>query len=310
MKIDLQQTIALLLQGQVVGLPTETVYGIAACLRNRQAIEKIFELKNRPLTNPLIIHLAAPEDLQEFTTNLPPDFHALSEAFWPGPLTLILPIDESTIPPIARANLPTAAFRIPDQPLTREVIAQSGPLVMPSANLSGRPSSTSPEHVEQDFGPDFPVLDGGKCQRGLESTILCYQHPAWVIARMGSLAAEDFQSVLGYIPENMTLKNESKPICPGQLLRHYAPRAKLYLNADELEKTASILGFADRIYPKNHRVFILGSINQPQEIAHHLYDALRRLDEEGVQSVWVDMDFPQNGLWKTIHERIKRAAGQ
>lgn len=309
MKIDVKKAIALLKQGNVVGLPTETVYGLAACLNRPLAIAKIFELKNRPLANPLIIHLAHQQELAEFVTNFPPGFDDLATVFWPGPLTLILPINQTKIHPIVRSDLPTAGFRIPDQPLTREIISETGPLVMPSANLSGRPSSTNPEHVEQDFGEDFPVLNGGKCQRGLESTILYYKDSFWVIARMGSLAAEDFKNVLGYLPENLSLKADARPICPGQLFRHYAPKARLFLGKDEIDEATHILGFKGRSYPEGKVVLYFGSIEEPLHVAGNFYQLLRQLDEEDITSVWVDMDFPRNGLWKTIAERLMRAAG-
>jgi L-threonylcarbamoyladenylate synthase len=308
MKIDLQQAIFLLKHGHVVGLPTETVYGLAACLNQPLAIEKIFELKNRPLANPLIIHVADQREVDAYVTDFPPGFAELAKAFWPGPLTLILPIKPPMIHSIVRADLPTAGFRFPDQILTRKIISQVGPLVMPSANLSGRPSSTTPEHVEQDFGCGFPVLDGGKCKRGLESTILCYKD-AWVIARMGALSAEDLQKVLGYKPENMVLKKDAQPLCPGQLFRHYAPKARLFLGVDEIDEATHILGFEGRTYLKDKFVYILGSTDEPLQVAGNVYQKLRQLDEDGVQAAWIDMNFPQEGLWKTITERLRRAAG-
>lgn len=308
MKIDVHQAIFSLMQSQVVGLPTETVYGLAACLNKPCAIEKIFKLKNRPLANPLIVHLAHQRELTDYVTEFPPKFHELAETFWPGPLTIILSVREKTIHPLVRAGLSTAGFRIPNQPLTLQVIKETGPLVMPSANLSGRPSSTNPEHLEEDFGNDFPVLDGGKCTRGLESTILCHRESAWVVARMGALAAEDFEQVLGYLPQNMTGKTEARPICPGQLFRHYAPRAHLLLGRDQMSMATHILGFKGRKYPENKRVFYLGSLEEVLEVAGNLYFLLRKLDEEDVSYAWIDMNFPKEGLWKTIEERLKRAA--
>ena len=311
MKIDVIQAISLLRQGEVVALPTETVYGLAACLDQPEAIKRVFELKGRPSTNPLIIHVAKKSEIENYTSQTLPDFYDLAEAFWPGPLTLVLPILTDKVPSIVCANLPTAAFRIPAHDLTLEVLASTGPLVMPSANLSGFPSSTSAEHVEQDFGLHFPVLNGGPCQKGLESTILYYQTTSWLMLRRGALTSADLEKVLGYQPQTVTITNSDKPLCPGQLFRHYAPKAKLILgDYAMIEDAPYILGFNEKIYPATSKVLYLGSIEDAAQVAAHLYDALRQLDLENASWAWVDMDFPDQGLWKTIADRLTRASRQ
>ncbi len=141
------------------------------------------------------------------------------------------------------------------------------------------------------------------------STILCYRGSGWVIARMGSLAAEDFKAVLGYLPVNMALKVEAQPICPGQLFRHYAPKARLFLGINEACQATHILGFEGREYPEDKIVLYFGSAAEPLSAASNLYRLLRQLDEEGITAAWIDMDFPKEGLWKTIEERLRRAAG-
>lgn len=309
MKIDVSQAVSLLNQGEVVALPTETVYGLAASLNQPEAIKEIFKLKGRPLANPLIIHVASQKEIEEYAPDFPPGFEALAEAFWPGPLTLILPIHAEKIDPIVRAHLPTAGFRIPDHSLTLKVLQGTGPLVMPSANLSGSPSSTRSEHVEHDFGSDFPVLCGGSCVRGLESTILYYQKPFWGVVRMGSIAPNAFQSVLGYEPLYLSVASGSKPICPGQLFRHYAPKATLLIDKTEIDHAACIIGFKERSYPEGRRLLCLGSIEDPGQAAVNLYQILRQLDIEGIGVAWIDMDFPREGLWASIAERLVRAAG-
>ena len=179
---------------------------------------------------------------------------------------------------------------------------------MPSANLSGRPSSTRPEHVEEDFGENFPVLDGGCCAKGLESTILLYQAGRWAIARLGAISPEEFEPILGYQPVVLTKQGTEKPLCPGQLFRHYSPKAKLYLgDLSKLDDSSVILGFKERSYPAAKQVLFLGSISDPQEVAENLYRTLRLIDQEGYPSAWVDMDFPRHGLWQTIAERLLRA---
>ncbi len=308
MRISLSQAISALQSGQVIAVPTETVYGLAASLGHLEAIERIFALKGRPLVNPLIIHVSDFQDIKEEVTHYPPGFEALAETFWPGSLTCILPINPSRVPYLVRAGLPTAGFRVPDLALTRTLLKATGPLVMPSANLSGRPSATRLEHVEEDFGKDFPVLEGGFCLKGVESTILLYQEPEWVIVRLGALAAELFQPVLGYQPRFVQKTEDAHPLCPGQLFRHYAPRAHLILgDLIALAKAPFVLGFKERDYPAGKRVILLGSLSHPEEVAENLYQALRQLDQEGASQAWVDMDFPRKGLWRTIAERLSRA---
>lgn len=309
MRISKETALKLLQDGNVVGIPTETVYGLGASLFHLKAIKKVFELKGRPLNNPLIVHIASLEDLTNFKPEYPPGFHSLARAFWPGPLTIVLPIDQTTIPNEVRANLSTIAVRMPNHEAALELIKQSGPLVMPSANLSGRPSATKPEHVEMDFGSDFPVLDGGECRKGLESTILHYTGEAFEIIRQGALPCAAFEKVLGYQPQIAIVKNENKPICPGQLYRHYAPKAKLYLrHSFENDCRGIILGFKGRSYPPQCKVICLGDLNIPESIAEKLYDSLREIDIIGIESAFVDMDFPSTGLLSTIKERLQKAS--
>jgi len=148
MRINLEQAISKIQLGEVVAIPTETVYGLAASLALPEAIQLIFDLKKRPLNNPLIIHVCSTSQIKEYTSELPPDFDRLADFFWPGPLTMIIPIQCHLVPQIVRANLCTAGFRIPQHPLAQQLMHFTGPLVMPSANLSGKPSATSAAHVE------------------------------------------------------------------------------------------------------------------------------------------------------------------
>lgn len=307
MRITVENAIERLQAGQVVALPTETVYGLAAALKCPQAIAEIFALKGRPANNPLIVHVSAAEEIPAYVTELPADFPKLAKAFWPGPMTLVLPVRLDTVPENARAGLATAAFRVPDHAQTRAVL-KDGPVLMPSANLSGRPSATSADHVEVDFGEHFPVLDGGKCGKGLESTILLWnqQEKVWTIGRLGSLPPEVFLKVLGYRPE--ISKGGRQPVCPGQLYRHYAPKAHLTLvQSFSEEMKGVILGFEDRKYPHGCSLFSLGSSNDPEVAAQRLYALLRKLDQEGIAKAWVDINLPEDGLWLTLKERLIKA---
>lgn len=306
MKVTLSQAIEQLKSNSVVALPTETVYGLAARFDSDSAVQQVFNLKKRPQDNPLIIHVEDQSQIKPFASYFPSDFEQLAKAFWPGPLTVILPVKANAILPIVCAGLETVAFRVPAHPLTLQVLNAVGPLVMPSANLSGSPSSTNPEHVEHDFGKDFPVLDGGVCAKGLESTIVHFYEGRWVIVRQGSISAEVIESVLGYRP--VIMQKSDRVIAPGQHYRHYAPCAKLVFER-RCDEPPYILGFRERDYPTGSRVLLLGSLANPEETAENLYRVLRQLDEEGAEWAWVDLDFPQDGLWATIRERLQRAAG-
>ncbi|MCB1111275.1 MAG: threonylcarbamoyl-AMP synthase [Chlamydiales bacterium] len=308
MRITEEEAVQRLNAGEVVSLPTETVYGMAASVHCPEAVQAIFTLKGRPADNPLIIHLASFDQLTAFTDRFPPDLEALAEKFWPGAMTLVIPVDQEAVSSMIRAGLPTAAFRVPQRQKTREVIAKTGPLVMPSANLSGKPSATAAEHVEQDFGQDFPVMDGGFCEEGVESTILLYYGDRWAIVRRGALAAEMFIPILGYQPEFLKQEDPKKPICPGQMYRHYAPQAILHLCRTIPDNAHTILGYTGVRYPDNAHIYLLGTKQDPRSVAESLYRTLRRLDQEGVKEVWIDVDIPNEGLWKTIHDRLARAA--
>ncbi len=310
MKITFEKAVQLLKSGQNVAIPTETVYGLAAALHSEVAIDAIFRLKRRPRTNPLIVHVADLNMCSEFIRSMPKDFEKLSQHFWPGPLTLIAEVLEEKIPDAVRAGLSTCAFRIPQHPLTLELLKRTGPLVAPSCNLSGKPSATSKEHVESDFGKDFPVLDDGLCTHGVESTICSFQDGSWKIARKGAISSEQLSAVLGYSPEFCT--DPKQPICPGQHFRHYAPNAKLILVKTpwhELkQKPEYVLGFFERLYQGAKKVIYLGSITDPMSVAKNLYHNLRHLDDMNIDTVWVDYVLPDDGLWSTIKERIQKAS--
>ncbi len=301
MRIGIQEAIQRIRDGEVVAIPTETVYGLAASIHCSEAIDRIYTLKGRPAKNPLIIHASSFEEVCLLAQGSLKEGAALAEAFWPGAMTLVLPAAPN-IPEKVRAGLPTAAFRIPEHPLTLNLLRAIGPLAAPSANMSGRPSSTAPSHVETDFGADFPVLDGGVCTRGLESTILGMHEGEWKILRLGSIPPEAFKSVLGYIPEV-----GNQVLCPGQLYRHYAPQAHLVLS-EEYVPCEAIVGYSNRHYPERHPLFSLGHSDNPIAVSQSLYDTLRQLDQRNISSAWVDMRIPKSGLWLTIAERLQKAA--
>jgi L-threonylcarbamoyladenylate synthase len=305
MRVDLQTTVSLLQSSQIVAIPTETVYGLAASIYHPDAIEKIFKIKKRPVSNPLIVHASNLKQLSFIDQNLP-CFASLHHHFWPGPLTLVVPVQGSINKQIT-ANSDRVAIRLPAHPLTKELLEMTGPLVAPSANLSGKPSPTRAQHVLDDYQDQIAVLDGGECSKGVESTILIWNSDkfCWCLGRLGAIEPEAFSSILGYLP----VFDDSKVACPGQHWRHYAPLAKLNtLNShQEKEKIlGAVIGFEERKYKAN-LVLYLGSIQQPEACLMKLYHTLRQLDQLHVETAWIDMDFPKVGLWQTLKERLDRA---
>ncbi len=307
MIITVEEASKALLEGEVVALPTETVYGLAAKFDNEKAVREIFSLKKRPQDNPLIVHIANLEELKRFVFPLDQETLSLAKAFWPGPLTIILKVDTTLVPSLVRAGLKTVAFRVPNHEQTLEVIRQVGPLVMPSANLSGRPSSTAPSHVEQDFGSHVPVVDGGCCSKGVESTVIVKDKDNWKIARQGFLSKEQIEEVLQKPVESF--ERDGKVISPGTKYKHYAPKATLR-SLSELSDTRGkvILGFRERVYKNTKKTYFFSSVNDPEGICQSLYNILRQLDHEHVKEAYVDMDFPKNGLYQTIYERLLKAS--
>ncbi len=306
MKVNLQEAISLLKAGGVVALPTETVYGLAASLHADAAIDQIFHLKNRPQDNPLIVHIACFEQLKEITSCPFSDVQILAEAFWPGPLTLVLPAIIDNVPLKVRAGLLTVGVRMPAHPLTLEVIRQVGPIVAPSANLSGRPSSTSSSHIAEDFGPMQPVLEGGKCKKGIESTILIQTEEGWQLGRLGAIPIEAIEETLGYV---LKQRKDKKILCPGQHYRHYSPKARLIFGKGAYEGDPPVvLGFLDLPYPGAKKIYALGNKEDVSTIQANLYRTLRELDRDGVTMAWVDANFDQDGPLRTVFERLSKAA--
>jgi L-threonylcarbamoyladenylate synthase len=311
MRVSLFQAVSLLARSLPVAIPTETVWGLAARAEDKEGISQIFALKNRPPSNPLIVHINSRKSLESYVQYLPDEAIPLIETFWPGGLTLVLPVKEGCLPDIARAGLPTAAFRMPDHETALELIEKSGPLVAPSANKSGRPSATLPEHVEEDFGVSLPILDTAiPCRHGIESTILIWKKPVWHIGRFGAISPCAIEKVIGYSPLH---HSEDRPMCPGQMFRHYAPNALLTLNAVWNQTEASlfdaVLGFSDRSYSNAQMVLNMGASTNPEACMFNLYGLLRELDRRSLHSVFVDTDVPSSPQWFAFLDRLKRAAG-
>lgn len=235
---DIETAANLLKRGEIVAFPTETVYGLGACISHTDALRKIFAAKGRPLDNPLIVHIADIAQLSSIAIDIPDSIPHLAKAFWPGPMTLVLK-RHPDVPSIVSAGLPTIAVRLPSHPIARELIRAAGePIAAPSANLSGKPSSTQARHVLDDFeGKIAAVLDGGAATLGIESTVLSLYNPSDpVILRPGEITKEQLEWVLGAPIRHR--QTEDQASSPGMKYRHYAPAApvKLFTSQPDLLK--------------------------------------------------------------------------
>ncbi|WP_224824915.1 L-threonylcarbamoyladenylate synthase [Cognatishimia sp. MH4019] len=287
---------ALLQKGALVAFPTETVYGLGADATNGQAVASIFAAKNRPSFNPLIVHvpdLETAETLVEF----PQTARDIAQAFWPGPLTLVLPVKPGAVSDLVTAGLPTLAIRLPAHPLAQELLRQANrPIAAPSANPSGAISPTTADHVIAGLdGQIAAILDGGPCAVGLESTILGFD-PAPTLLRPGGLPQEALEAALG---APLLTRQPDTPNAPGQLASHYAPDATVRLNITETDGT--LLGFGAMQSTLN-----LSPAGDLTEAAANLFAYLRQLDT-GTDIIHV-APIPETGLGRAINDRLRRAA--
>lgn len=301
----LERAVRILRRGGLVAMPTETVYGLAADAANPEAIARLYEAKGRPRFNPLIAHVGSLEQARAIA-RLGSVGEALGARFWPGPLTLVAPISaHERVCDLARAGLETLAVRVPDHPVALALLtAFGGPLAAPSANPSGRISPTEAEHVLRDLGDRVDlVLDGGRCTRGIESTIVDVSGGA-ALLRPGALASEEIEAVVG--PLARPAPNAASPSAPGQLLRHYAPRAVLRLDVDpDAEGTCpgeALLGFGGT----PGATLDLSLTGDLREAAANLFGMLRALDAE-YDAIAV-VSIPRPGLGEAIRDRLARAA--
>lgn len=302
MIIEKSKAKQILLSGGNLIIPTETVYGLAASIYFPEAIERIYQLKNRPRENPLIVHCANVKQVLEFVQNVPKNFLKLAENFWPGPLTIILEARDDLNPQIT-AGLKTVAVRVPNHKETKALLEETGPLVAPSANLSGKPSSTKVAHIENDFGKEFPILEGEEPTCGVESTIIGWIDQKWVLLRYGFIPKEAIELVLGKPIDHSNLQ-----ICPGTRFRHYSPDAKIFTQKEMKYEGDAIIGYENRAYGNLQKFYSLGRDDNPEEIAHNLFAIFRKIDEDGLKKVWIDTELPMEGLYLTIKERISKAA--
>ncbi len=309
---DVAEAVALLRQGHLVAIPTETVYGLAANALDEGAVARIFAAKNRPHFDPLIVHIAAAERLGMVAKDIPEPALALARAFWPGPLTLVLP-RQANIPDLVTSGLDTVAVRVPDHPLTLRLLRElDAPLAAPSANPFGYISPTTAQHVlDQLSGRIAMVLDGGPCRVGLESSIVGFDGDKPLLYRLGGLSREQIEAVIG--PVQMALNQSGNPRAPGQLNSHYAPRTPLLLGEPALlawEHPGRRLGYlAFRTPPEGPWMTgrLLSLSGDPEEAARNLFRYLRELDAEPLDYILAER-LPDAGLGAAINDRLERAA--
>jgi L-threonylcarbamoyladenylate synthase len=311
---DIEQAAAFLKAGELVAIPTETVYGLAANAFDPMAVAKIYEVKKRPQFNPLIIHTDSLEKLQSFGIQLPTSALRLAAHFSPGPLTYVVPTS-SRIPDIVTAGTNAVAVRIPNHALTLSLLAQLDfPLAAPSANPSGFVSPTTAQHVAAQLGHELAyILDGGAASVGVESTIISFLEPQAEILRFGGLALEDIEGLVGKvkIPSKGFSDN---PVAPGMLARHYATRYPILLGnvAEHLEQYAATDVAVISFYQKYNQVadnqsFILSPKANLAEAASQLFAAMRQADALNIKVILAEI-FPNEGLGRAINDRLKRAA--
>ena len=293
--------------GQLVAFPTETVYGLGADATNGRAIAAVFEAKGRPRFNPLIVHVARPEAAAELG-ELTDAGRKLAEAFWPGPLTLVLPKrPDCPVAELATAGLDTIAVRVPAHPVAQALLrAAHRPIAAPSANRSGHVSPTTAAHVEADLGERVAmILDGGATPFGLESTVVDVTGKVAIVLRLGAVPRQAIAEALGR-PVAVAGGDPATPASPGMLARHYAPAARLRLAARDVHPGEALLAFGPPL-PHRGAMVNLSPSGDLVEAAANLFAALRTLDAYGAKAI-AAMPIPDQGLGEAINDRLRRAA--
>jgi L-threonylcarbamoyladenylate synthase len=295
--------------GQVVAFPTETVYGLGADAFNEKAVAQIFEIKNRPYFDPLIVHISEMNMLHEVAINISSASKKIMEIFWPGPLTLIFE-KKKNISDLVTSGLSTVAVRMPSHPIALELIRQAKtPIAAPSANPFGYLSPTCAAHVEKQLGDKVDyILDGGNCSTGIESTILDLTAGSPSILRLGGMDYEKIEDLLGEVKIQLS---SSRPKAPGQLESHYAPRTPIeIIKSDYLPHDAEDSGLlaltSTQLTQSFKSVEILSAQGDLVEAASHFFSALHRLDQKGLAKIYA-FPLPEKGLGRAMMDRLKRA---
>ena len=308
---DIRAAADLLLRGELVAIPTETVYGLAANAFGPEAVLRIFRVKQRPAFDPLIVHVHDRAQVEQAVSHIPPEAEALMDTFWPGPLTLVMP-KSHRVPDIVTSGLDTVGVRMPAHPMALELLRSLDfPLAAPSANPFGYVSPTTARHVADQLGEKIPyVLDGGACTVGVESTIIGWEDGLPVLYRPGGLSLEAIEAVIGAVRPQV---KHVLPVAPGMIESHYAPRKPLIvgdvdaLTSEHAGKSIGVIA-CDRHYDvqRCETLSLSGDLN---EAARNLFAAMRSLDGSDVDVILAEA-FPNEGLGRAINDRLRRAAAR
>jgi L-threonylcarbamoyladenylate synthase len=320
----IEEAARIIRNGGLVGIPTETVYGLAANALDAKAVAKIFEAKGRPQDNPLIVHISAFEQIRRLVKSVPESAEKLAKAYWPGPMTMVLEKSD-LIPDIVSAGLPTVGIRFPSHPVAQALITAAGvPIAAPSANRSGLPSTTTAEHVMRDMdGRIDAVLDGGTCGVGVESTIVTLASDPPRLLRPGGITLEQLQAVLGRVDVDKAVLNplpkDAKPLSPGMKYKHYSPKANIIIIQSDEKTFADFVnshkapGVAVLCYTGEEKLVDVPAVCYGGETdyeaqARDLFEALRHLDDIGAKTVYARCPEPK-GVGLAVYNRLMRAAG-
>ncbi len=312
--MDVGTAAKLLAEGKTVVFPTETVYGLGADAANPAAVGKIFELKGRPANHPVIVHVAGTHGLRDWGSEVPNMAIILAEKFWPGPLTLIVKRSDR-VPLMVTGGQESVGLRCPSHPMAQELLREferigSGAVAAPSANKFGHVSPTTAQHVRDEFGAGIPVLDGGACEVGLESTILDLSQGVPVLLRPGAITRKQIANVIGQEPRD---RDAHSPRASGTLAAHYAPQTSLTLMSPasldaDVRNFANVAVLARREPSMGSKAtFWIVASDDPATYAHDLYANLRKLDDAGAKRILVEAP-PPTPEWEAVNDRLARAA--
>lgn len=310
---SIQEAKGFLLDGNIVAIPTETVYGLAGNALKPEAVLQIFSIKERPSFDPLIVHISSISQVDLYAHSIPQEAYQLMNEFWPGPLTVVLP-KNAIIPDIVTSGLNTVGLRMPNHPTTIELLKQlEFPLAAPSANPFGYISPTSAQHVFDQLGGKLPyILDGGICNVGVESTIVGFENGNCLIYRLGGITVEAIRKV---VPSaELQINSSSNPKAPGMMKSHYAPLKPLIFGDISSEvlnypnKKIAVLTFGSTVNFSVDLIYNLSPSGNLEEAASNLFSYLRLLDESLLVDMIIAEPLPENGLGRAINDRLKRAA--
>lgn len=313
---DVQAAAQVLRRGGLVAFPTETVYGLGANALDETAVARVFEAKGRPRFDPLIIHVPDVDAAQPLVAELSRPARRLAARFWPGPLTLVLP-RSALVPDLVTAGLPTVGIRVPDHPLSLELLRAAGrPVAAPSANLFGRVSPTTAAHVSEQLGARIDlIVDGGPCRVGIESTVLRLDDEIPTVLRLGGITVEELETALGHVRVALMNADGNLPqSAPGQLTQHYAPQTPVRVTDDlSSERAGARVGVLAWQGVDNADAYgaveVLSASGDLREAAARVFAALRRLDAAGMEIILAEL-LPERELGRAVNDRLRRAAAR